>query len=76
MVRVVGIRGLGSRADAYLTSGGGNVLAAVGGLGIVGVVVVVLIEHGGFGAVAAAPAARAIYQALFPHATKSGAHGA
>jgi penicillin-binding protein 2 len=40
------------------------------------VVVVVLIEHGGFGAVAAAPAARAIYQALFPHATKSGAHGA
>ena len=43
MVRVVGLRGLGSRADAYLTSGGGNVLAAVGGLGIVGVVVVVLI---------------------------------
>jgi penicillin-binding protein 2 len=30
------------------------------------VVVVVLIEHGGFGADAAAPAARQIYQALFP----------
>jgi penicillin-binding protein 2 len=36
------------------------------------VVVVVLIEHGGFGAEAAAPAARAIYEALFRGASRSG----
>ena len=33
-------------------------------------VVVVLIEHGGFGAQAAAPAAKEIYQALFPTASR------
>jgi penicillin-binding protein 2 len=39
------------------------------------VVVVVLIEHGGFGAEAATPAARAIYDAVFSTSLRSGGHG-